>query len=104
MKWNTIMAGPRAGRVVCAIFIAVAFAVPAFSAASKDTGSATDTGIFVEKVAGLPADYEKAHSRGLAAGGKPAHNQSYARCEKERPEKTGKHLCCQHLPVILDKS
>ncbi|NLK61187.1 MAG: extra-cellular endo-beta-1,4-galactanase [Treponema sp.] len=57
MKWNTIMAGPRAGRVVCAIFIAVAFAVPAFSAASKDTDSATDTGIFVEKVAGLPDDF-----------------------------------------------
>ena len=57
MKWNTIMAGQRAGRVVCAIFIAVAFAVPAFSAASKDTGSATDTGIFVEKVAGLPDDF-----------------------------------------------
>ena len=57
MKWNNIMAGPRAGRVVCAIFIAVAFAVPAFSAASKDTGSAMDPGIFVEKVTGLPEDF-----------------------------------------------
>lgn len=57
MKWNTIMAGQRAGRVICAILLAVAFAVPAFSAASKDTDSATDTGIFVEKVAGLPDDF-----------------------------------------------